>query len=105
MGLTPPEARTCEAVEAMLFSGDILQRPVARAAFRIYVDHWDKVLRSAKDREVKLALIKADRLCKEALPKFNWGASALDANAIEILNETPALIADALASLNQEEPK
>lgn len=27
-----------------------------------------------------------DRVFNEALPKFNWGASALDANAIDLLN-------------------
>jgi hypothetical protein len=29
----------------------------------------------------------AMRIIDEALPKFNWGASALDANAISLLNE------------------
>lgn len=32
------------------------------------------------------ALYWAQRLTKEVLPKFNWGASALDANAIHVLN-------------------
>ena len=34
-------------------------------------------------------LKRCQRLFKEALPKFNWGASALDANAIRLLNEVP----------------
>lgn len=34
-------------------------------------------------------LESCDRLFNEALPKFNWGASALDANAISLLNEVP----------------
>ncbi|WYA78875.1 hypothetical protein [Pseudomonas phage Jack] len=34
-------------------------------------------------------LARAARLFEEALPKFNWGASALDANAIQLLNEVP----------------
>jgi hypothetical protein len=42
------------------------------------------------------ALEAADRLITEALPKFNWAASALDANAIKLLNEVPALVRDAL---------
>jgi len=29
----------------------------------------------------------AMRIIDAALPKFNWGASALDANAISLLNE------------------
>jgi len=36
-----------------------------------------------------LALQMAERMCNEALPKFNWGNSCLDANAIKLLNETP----------------
>lgn len=47
-------------------------------------------------REIVRALERADRLCKEALPKFNWGASALDANAIALLNEVPIEIRAAL---------
>ena len=51
----------------------------------------------ARDAEL-LALKMADRLCKEALPKFNWGASALDANAIKLLNEVPGLISAAISA-------
>lgn len=40
--------------------------------------------------EAHEALAAANRLFEEALPKFNWGASALDANAIRLLNEVPA---------------
>ena len=47
---------------------------------------------------LKLAL----RLCEEALPKFNWGASCLDANAIQLLNTVPAAIKAALAQPAQE---
>lgn len=39
----------------------------------------------------------ADKMIREALPKFDWSASALDANAIRMLNETPGIIAAALA--------
>lgn len=42
------------------------------------------------------ALERADRLFSEALPKFNWGASALDANAIALLNEVPGEVRRAL---------
>lgn len=42
------------------------------------------------------ALQRADKLCTEALPRFNWGASALDANAITLLNEVPGEIQAAL---------
>ena len=52
----------------------------------------------ARDAEL-LALKMADRLCKEALPKFNWGASALDANAIKLLNEVPGLISAAIQGM------
>lgn len=35
-------------------------------------------------------ILTVKRLFTEALPKFNWGASALDANAIDLLNRAPA---------------
>jgi hypothetical protein len=38
------------------------------------------------------ALEAAQRLFKEALPKFNWGTSCLDANAIRLLNEVPSQV-------------
>lgn len=47
------------------------------------------------------ALTLAKRMCDEALPKFDWGASALDANAIDLLNRTPAAIKQALTRLAQ----
>lgn len=42
------------------------------------------------------ALKLAQRLVAEALPKFDWGKSALDANAIQLLNEVPIAINKAL---------
>lgn len=50
-----------------------------------------------KERMQLKALKAAERLFKEALPKFNWGASALDANAIRLLNEVPDIVSDAIA--------
>lgn len=47
------------------------------------------------------ALVLAQRLNTEALPKFNWGASALDANAIDLLNRTPRAVDKALDSLKE----
>lgn len=47
-------------------------------------------------KALRAALQMADELCKYALPKFNWGASALDARAIQLLNETPRAISQAL---------
>ncbi len=54
---------------------------------------------NATQRKLRIlvsALERADRLCREALPRFNWGASALDANAITLLNEVPNEIRAAL---------
>lgn len=42
------------------------------------------------------ALHLAQRMNREALPKFNWGASALDANAIDLLNRAPMAVNAAL---------
>ena len=49
------------------------------------------------DGALREALKAAKRLCDEALPRFNWGGSALDANSIRLLNEVPLLINAALA--------
>lgn len=49
------------------------------------------------------ALQATKRLINEALPKFNWGASALDANAITLLNETPDKIERALLIFSTHE--
>ncbi len=50
-----------------------------------------------------IALVNASqtmqRMCKVALPKFNWGASFLDANAIKLLNEAPLLLSKALQEI------
>lgn len=41
-------------------------------------------------------LRRCQRLFDEALPKFNYGASFLDGNAIALLNEVPAKVKAAL---------
>ncbi len=43
-----------------------------------------------------LALAMARQLFDKALPKFNWGASALDAETIRILNEAPSVVRAAI---------
>lgn len=52
--------------------------------------------------EAQDALEAAQRLFKEALPKFNWGASFLDANAIQLLNEVPAKVNAAIRAAKVE---
>lgn len=42
------------------------------------------------------ALKSANEMCEYALKKFDWGNSALDAKAIQQLNETPGKIQKAL---------
>lgn len=46
------------------------------------------------------ALLQCQALFQQALPKFNWGASALDANAIRLLNDVPLLVG---VTLREEE--
>jgi hypothetical protein len=41
----------------------------------------------------------AQRMNREALGKFNWGASFLDANAIDLLNRAPADLDAALSRI------
>lgn len=54
------------------------------------------VVRDAHLDKLEAALQLALRTFDEVLPKFNWGASALDANAIQLLNEAPLSIRAAL---------
>ena len=49
------------------------------------------------------ALEQSEQLHTEALPKFDWGKSALDANAITLLNGTPTKVRHALAGLKKQE--
>lgn len=53
------------------------------------------------DADAKGVLIRCQRLFNEALPKFNWGASFLDANAINLLNEVPAEVSRFLRKENE----
>jgi hypothetical protein len=50
----------------------------------------------AKADRYRSALVAADQVCKRALPRFNWGASFLDATAIDLLNRVPIEIQSAL---------
>ena len=50
----------------------------------------------ARVAELESALAKADELCRVALPQFNWAASAVDGQAVSILNEAPGIIHRAL---------
>jgi hypothetical protein len=56
---------------------------------------YDK-LKAERD-ELLEALKQTQRLIDEALPKFNWGNSALDANAISLLNSVPLAVNAAIA--------
>ena len=51
---------------------------------------------TAEIARLRAALQLTKRLIYEALPKFDWGKSALDANAISLLNEVPAAVNAAL---------
>lgn len=42
------------------------------------------------DIATKNVLKRVQEMCTYALPKFNWGASFLDAKAIALLNEVPS---------------
>lgn len=57
----------------------ILERELSLA-----ITELAQLRRQVAEREAIIALAK--RMCDEALPKFNWGNSALDSNAITLLN-------------------
>lgn len=60
-----------------------------------------KALRE-QNAAIQAALYLSDQLCTVALPKFDWGASALNAEAIVLLNETPAVVAAALKLVKEQ---
>lgn len=67
--------------------GDWVTLRAIRAQLHAAIDEMQ-----AEIDRLKAALSLAGRMCNEALPKFNWGASALDANAIDLLNRAPMAI-------------
>lgn len=58
---------------------------------------------AAPDDEIVQALQAADACFTQALPKFNWGASFLDAEAIHHLNTAPIKVKKALEIINATE--
>lgn len=60
------------------------------------VEKWRIIKIKEHGVELLAALEAANRLFVEALPKFDWGASALDANAIQLLNEVPGQVRNAI---------
>jgi hypothetical protein len=65
--------------------------------------HGGDAAMAALDLELlRVTLLRAQQLCRLALPKFNWGASALDARAIALLNEVPGEIDRTLKTLEPQ---
>jgi hypothetical protein len=64
-------------------------------------DESDAMLIAAAP-DLLAALLAARRLFAEALPRFDWGRSALDANAIQLLNEVPIMVEAAIANAKGE---
>lgn len=58
---------------------------------------WEHAIKGQID-----ALEAADKLFREVLPKFKWDSAFLDADAIRQLNETPSLVAKALADTEEK---
>jgi len=54
------------------------------------------VLEGQIDGMAEQALLQCRELFTKALPALNWGASALDAEAIALLNTVPAIVEAAL---------
>lgn len=55
-----------------------------------------------KSDHVKETLELVDRMVTEALPKFDWGKSPLDSNAIFLLNAASIAVTNSLSRLNSE---
>lgn len=56
-------------------------------------------------RQLITALKAAQALNNKALGEFNWGASSLSAEAIQLLNEVPGIIDKALAAVDAASDK
>ena len=81
----------------LLTAADNYDWHLLHAAYQAGIHAMRAQLAEAQD-----ALQAAQRLFKEALPKFNWGASFLDANAIQLLNEVPAKVNAAIDAAKGE---
>lgn len=81
----------------------------------IFKAEWEQISETARVIHKELAEVTAQRdrlqafaalslrLYNEALPRFNWGASALDANAIFLLNEFGINVRDINAEIESTE--
>lgn len=108
-------ASTWSLVGGRFDDGDLLNiandakaelREMVEAALNAQAAHVAELERqlaeAKKDSEQSgTALKAAKRLFDEALPKFNWGASFLDANAIQLLNSVPDQVARAIKAKEQ----
>lgn len=71
--------------------------------FRIVGPHAEANARLIVQAPAMLAaLVAVKQLVNEALPKFNWSASALDANAIRLLNDVPLIVQRAIHAATEE---
>ena len=76
--------------------------PTQAAQFGVYIAACNPVAiqQLLDDREHLISALElAKAMCDKALPKFNWGASFLDGEAIHLLNIVPARIQAALKSV------
>lgn len=102
----PDRARVLDALSAPTPPADVAgavkilneqDREYNRKTNALIARHAEQVAAlSARVAELEAALRLAKRLMDEALPKFNWGASALDGNAIQLLNAVPIAVNAAL---------
>lgn len=65
----------------------------------------NEVVEKPSRQELIDALRAAAKLIDIALPKFNWGASWLDADAIRLLNEVPIKIRNVLTEAGALSPE
>lgn len=68
---------------------------------RALIDALEPALKKER-AEVRATLERTQRLFDEALPKFDWGKSPLDANAICLLNEVPGEVRAMIERLGKE---
>lgn len=60
---------------------------------------------NAKLQITLMALSRCEKMIEEALPQFNWDASALSADSIKLLNEVPLEVRRALQAVMDASPR
>ena len=97
---TPPPSREDHGWRAVAMCGKNWMVAAPKEATFESWNHASNATFLAAAPKMLEALNACAVLFAEALPKFDWGRSALDANAIRLLNEVPGIVRAAILEAN-----